>query len=96
MFADGYFTEKTVNGLFSNAIPIHYGGKIEPYLNGKRMISCNFNISKIMEFRSMKFKNRNEDREQWASDNFASDFQRCIDRIIEVWDSSGSIFVIAF
>jgi len=79
----GYITEKIVNAVLANSVPIYFGAPdIEDFVNPKRFIRCELEPSKLKAFEKMKFTSVQE-RERWARENL-NGLEECVEKVRRV------------
>ena len=95
---EGYFSEKLLNGVLSNAIPIYFGAPdIGKYVNAKRFVLCNQNESFLRRIRKdykrphFLFGNFTKDNQptdtqlvDWIAEQMRVKFRKCINEIIRL------------
>eukprot|EP00468_Gymnochlora_sp_CCMP2014_P009026 CAMPEP_0167766158 /NCGR_PEP_ID=MMETSP0110_2-20121227/15157_1 /TAXON_ID=629695 /ORGANISM="Gymnochlora sp., Strain CCMP2014" /LENGTH=472 /DNA_ID=CAMNT_0007654091 /DNA_START=72 /DNA_END=1486 /DNA_ORIENTATION=- len=79
----GYTTEKILNAMLANTIPIYLGDpNIEDYINPRRFIHCKIDIKTLQVFERMPFKTQHL-QIQWLSRNMTG-LRECAERVRQV------------
>eukprot|EP00466_Bigelowiella_natans_P003361 jgi/Bigna1/80607/fgenesh1_pg.72_\ len=76
----GYITEKLINAVLANSVPIYFGAPdIYDYVNPKRFIRCDLDEGRLKEFGNKRFTNENQ-RETWARENLKG-LKDCVEKV---------------